>query len=187
MDKIIIDIETSNTFADVGGDKNIKDLNASFVGVYSYNEKKYLSFFEQDFKELGKLLQKTGLIIGFAINRFDIPVMEKYFDFSLRKIENLDILDEIERVFGRRVGLGILAEANLGAKKTGHGLQAIDMFKEGRMEDLKNYCLNDVKLTKDLYELIKKQKYILIPNKITGQNDKVVMDFNDSEPLMSLF
>ncbi len=187
MDKIIIDIETSNSFADVGGDQNLKDLNASFVGVYSYNQNKYLSFFEKDFKELGELLKKTGLIIGFAINRFDIPVMEKYFDFNIRKIENLDILDEIERVLGKRIGLGVLAEANLGAKKTGHGLQAIDMYKEGRMEDLKNYCLNDVKLTKDLYELIKKQKYLMIPSKITSEKKKMEIDFMEVEIPMTLF
>ena len=42
--------------------------------------------------------------------------------------------------------------ATLGKKKTGHGLQAIEMYKEGRMDELKKYCLDDVMLTKELFE-----------------------------------
>ena len=42
--------------------------------------------------------------------------------------------------------------ATLGKKKTGHGLQAIELYKEGKWEDLKRYCLDDVMLTKELFE-----------------------------------
>ena len=75
MDKLVIDIETKNTFADVGGQEHIKKLDASFVGVYSYNKDAYFSFFENQFGELNELLKKAGLIIGFSINRFDIPIL----------------------------------------------------------------------------------------------------------------
>ena len=91
MDKLVIDIETKNTFAEVGGQQNLKDLDVSFVGVYSYNQDTYLSFFENDLKELEKLLKTAGLIIGFSINRFDIPVLNKYSSFDLFKIPFHDL------------------------------------------------------------------------------------------------
>ncbi|MFA5811488.1 MAG: hypothetical protein WC956_04060, partial [bacterium] len=36
--------------------------------------------------------------------------------------------------------------------KSGSGLEAIRLWREGRMEELKRYCLDDVRLTRDVYE-----------------------------------
>ena len=35
LDKLVFDIETKNSIADVGGQEKIRDLDVSFVGVYS--------------------------------------------------------------------------------------------------------------------------------------------------------
>ena len=170
MDKLVIDIETKNTFADVGGEHNLKNLDMSVVGVYSYNQDKYLCFDEHQTKELGELFQKAGLIIGFSINRFDIPVLEKYFSFNLAAIPKLDLLEEIELSLGRRVSLDILAKTNLGGLgKTHHSLEAITLYRDGNMEELKNYCLNDVKLTKELYDLAHRRKFLVVPDRNTGE------------------
>ncbi len=173
MDTLVIDIETKNSFQDVGGRDKLKDLSISIVGVYSYAEDSYRAFEEQEFPELGKALQKTQLIVTFAGKRFDLPVMEKYFDFNVHAINHYDILEEIEEKYGRRIGLGILAEANIGASKTGHGLEATELYAKGEIEKLKSYCLNDVKLTKDLYELIKKQGYLWIPQRNSNEMKKI--------------
>lgn len=186
-DKIVIDIETKNTFADVGGHDQVKKLDASFVGVYSYNQDQYLSFFEKDFKELSEFLKKVGLIIGFSINRFDIPVLEKYCNFDIWSIPRLDLLEEIEITFGNRVGLDTLAKTNLGIGKTHHGLEAIKFYREGNMEELKNYCLNDVKITKALYELAKKQGHLIVPHRLTGDLIKVSLVFPEIHLPSTLF
>ena len=57
-DKIVFDIETKNTFADVGGQKNIAKLDTSFIGAYSYNQDKYLSFHEKVRKAYQKLAKE---------------------------------------------------------------------------------------------------------------------------------
>jgi len=178
-DKLVLDIETKNTFAEVGGQSFVKKLDASFVGVYSYNQDQYFSFFEKDFAELNKFLKTAGLIIGFSINRFDIPVLEKYCDFDLWKINRLDLLEEVEVGFGNRVSLDSLAKTNLGIGKTHHGLEAITFYKEGRLDELKNYCLNDVKITKDLYDLAKKQKHLLVNDRYSGNIVKVAMNWQE--------
>lgn len=165
MNILVIDIETKNSFDDVGGKENLKDLDISVVGVYSYLEDKYFVFEEKDFSKLSPMLQKADLIVTFAGKRFDIPVMEKYFHFKLSDVNHYDILEEIEKKLGRRIGLGIVAEANLGHKKTGKGLDAIELYASGKIEELKAYCLNDVKLTKELFDLIKERGYIFIPER----------------------
>src|SRR3990172_9156757 len=95
-DTLVIDIETKNSFADVGGQANLMKLEVSFVGVYSYNQGKYLCFYENQLGELSKLLQNAGLIVGFSINRFDIPILTKHCNFNLLAVSRLDLLDEIE-------------------------------------------------------------------------------------------
>lgn len=187
MDKLVIDIETKNTFAEVGGQNNVHKLDASFVGVYSYNEDKYHSFYENEFEKLGALLQKAGLIIGFSINRFDIPVMEKYFKFNLKAVPRLDLLEEIELALGQRVSLDILAKQNLGIGKTHHGLDAIKFYHEGNLEELKNYCLHDVKITKELYDLAKKQGHLMVPKKYSDEILKASFNWKEQTLPATLF
>ncbi|OGY62431.1 MAG: hypothetical protein A2745_03085 [Candidatus Harrisonbacteria bacterium RIFCSPHIGHO2_01_FULL_44_13] len=173
MDKLVIDIETKNSFADVGGQDHLNDLLISGVGVYSYNRNTFLYFDENQLNDLAPVLQKAGLIIGFSINRFDIPVLANYFNFNLFAVPRLDLLDEIELLLGQRVGLDLLAKTNLGIGKTHYSLEAIKLYRDGNFEELKNYCLNDVKITKELYELAQKQGHLLVPKKITGELIKV--------------
>lgn len=185
MDKLVIDIETKNIFADVGGQENIHKLDVSFIGLYSYKQDSYLSFFENELNKLTPILQNAGLLIGFSINRFDIPVLKKYFNFNLEKIESLDILEDIEEKLGHRIGLDQLAQTNLKIGKTHHGLKAIEFYKEGKMEELKDYCLNDVKITKDLYELGKKQGHLLVPTNHGAEIVKVQFNWHERMPVMS--
>jgi len=176
-DTLVIDIETKNTFADVGRD-NFDALEVSLVGLYSYKQNKFFHFWEEEMDKLGKFLSTAEQIIGFSISRFDLPVLKKHFDFDLFSIPRFDILDEIELLLGRRVGLDILAKANLGFGKNGRSLEASGLYRDGKMEELKNYCLNDVKITKELYELIQKQGYLLIPQKNSEETVRLEIELS---------
>ena len=90
-------------------------------------------------------------------------MIKKYLTFDLFNMASFDILDKIETITGQRVGLNVLAKTNLGIGKTGYSLEAPRLYHNGQIEELKNYCLNDVKITKDLYELAKKQGYLTVP------------------------
>ena len=187
-DKLILDIETKNTFSDVGGQQNVDKLEASFVGVYSYNQDKYLSFWEKDFDQLGQLLQNAFLIVGFSINRFDLPVLAKHFNFNLMALPRLDLLEEVEMAYGSRISLDILAQTNLqGIKKTHHGLDAVRFWSEGNLKDLEDYCLQDVKVTKEVYEFVKKNGFVHIPKRYTGELVKVVMNIKEASMPATLF
>lgn len=178
-DKIVIDIETKNTFFDVGGKENLKDLDASLVCIYSYNKGDFLSFREDKLYDLSPILQDAGLVIGFSINRFDLPVLDKYFSFNLLSLPTLDILEEIENSYGKRISLDILAKTNLGMGKTNHGLDAIKFYNAGDWESLEKYCLQDVLITRDLYELAKKQGYLMVPERWGDNLVKVNLNLKD--------
>ncbi|MBI1838766.1 MAG: ribonuclease H-like domain-containing protein [Candidatus Colwellbacteria bacterium] len=178
-DRLVIDIETKNTFDDVGGKENLKDLEASLVCVYSYNAKDFLSFREDRIGALGPVLQNAGLIIGFSINRFDMPILNKYFNFNLMSLPTLDLLEKIEASYGRRIGLDLLAKTNLGVGKTNHSLDAIKFYSAGDWESLEKYCLNDVLITRDLYELAKRQGYLLVPERWSNNPVKVPLAIKD--------
>ncbi|MFH1193238.1 MAG: ribonuclease H-like domain-containing protein [Candidatus Jorgensenbacteria bacterium] len=181
-DKLVFDIETKNSFDDVGGQEHVRKLEVSVVGVYSYVQDKYLIFDEHELDKLNKLFQDAYFLVGFSSKRFDIPVLEKHFSFNASAIPHFDILEEVEKSYGRRVGLGVIAEANLGVGKSGHGLQAIELYRNGEMEKLKSYCLQDVRLTKELYELIKKQGFLWIPQRDVPQMAKVAIGWNEPSP-----
>ncbi len=186
-DKIVIDIETKNTFSDVGGKENLGALQASLVCIYSYSKGDFLLFREGNFQDLGPILQNAGLVIGFALRRFDMPVLDKYFGFNVLAVPMLDLLEEVEDNYGRRVSLDILAKTNLGVGKTNHGLDAIKFYATGDWESLEKYCLNDVLITRDLYELAKKQGYLNVPERWSDNLVKVNLDLNDEIKENTLF
>lgn len=191
MDKIVFDIETKNSFADVGGRDNLKALEVSLVGAYSYNQDKYFAFEEHELKDFGELARNNAMLITFSGRRFDVPILEKYYQFNITSLPHFDILDEIENGLGRRVGLNVLAEANLGVGqgKTGHGLDAIEYYRKGEMQKLKDYCVQDVKVTKEIFDLIRKQGYLWIPQRNAPQMTKLPITYKEPEvqPQTSLF
>ncbi len=152
-DIIVLDLETQKTFDEVGGQDNKHLLGVSFVGVYSYKHKKYLGFKEEKFADLLKLFKNTELVIGFNSKYFDFPVLQPYYkDFDLSQISHLDILEEIQKKLGHRLKLESVAQSTLGYGKSGEGLDAIRYLRANDWESLIKYCLDDVKVTKEVYE-----------------------------------
>jgi len=182
-DKIVFDIETKNSFADVGGRHNLKDLDVSVVGAYSYDRDEYVCFDEHELDKFGEMAQRAGLLITFNGMQFDIPVMEKYYDFKLAAVPHYDIFHEIYSILGRRIGLGPLAEANLkgGEGKSASGLEAIEFYRRGEIEKLKKYCIQDVKVTKEIFDLIRTQEYLWIPQKHVPQMEKITLHYKEEE------
>ncbi len=156
--KITFDIETSNQFT--GGDFDPTTLDLSLVGIHDSKTGEYSSYLQEDLPNLWPILEKADILIGYNSDHFDIPLLNKYYPGDLTKIKSIDLLKEVRAVLGRRLKLDSIAEATLGEKKSGNGLDAIKWWKEGRIEDVRKYCLDDVRLTLELYEYAKKNKHL---------------------------
>ena len=170
-DTLVIDLETKKSFAEVGGEKNIRELGISVAGVYSYNKDAFFAFEEHELAKLQDMINASNHVIGFNIVHFDLPVLEPYVDKpSLDRLAVTDLFVHAVNFLGHRVGLGALAQATLGESKSGHGLEALEWFRQGRVEEVKKYCLDDVRLTRDLFEFGKKNGHVMfqsfVDNKI---------------------
>lgn len=154
---IVFDIETKRSFQEVGGQDHVEKLGISILGAYFYGESKYLTFEEHELPEFEKIIRelahkKHGRVIGFNIDHFDLPVLQPYISWNLKELPSLDLMRDVELGAGFRVSLDNLAQNTLSAQKSGSGMQALQWFKEGKIEEIKKYCLKDVELTKNLYE-----------------------------------
>ena len=82
-------------------------------------------------------------------------------NFDIFKVPYLDLLEEIEKVLHHRIKLDLVAQGTLGSGKTGSGLEALLFYKNGRMDLLKKYCLDDVKITKQVYDYAMRNNKLL--------------------------
>lgn len=149
--EVVLDIETQNTFQDVGA-YNPSLLSVSLVGVYFYETDTYEAFLEADLPKLWPRLERADRIIGYNLLGFDYPCLQRYYTGDIMRLPTVDLLADIEKGIGHRVKLDDVAHATLGIGKSGHGLMAVEFWKKGEIDKLKEYCLMDVKITKDVYE-----------------------------------
>lgn len=178
MRKIVFDIETSNIFQDVGSN-NPADLNISVVGIYDSESGLYSTFLQEEFGKLWPIIENADMVITFNGEHFDIPLLNKYYPGDLFKIKSIDLLKEMQKSAGRRMKLDQIAEGTLGINKSGHGLDATKWWKDGEIEKVKKYCLDDVRITKDLYEYALKEGKLIFKE---GPNlNEVKLDTKDWE------
>ena len=149
--EIVLDIETQNTFQDIGAYK-ASLLKISVVGVYFYETDTFESFLEADLPKLWPRLERSTRIIGYNLFGFDYPCMQTHYTGNILSLPTVDLLLEIERRLGFRIKLDSVAQATLGMGKSGDGLQAVEFWKNGEIDKLKEYCLQDVRVTRDVYE-----------------------------------
>ena len=155
MRKIVFDIETKNMFQDVGkNDPALLDL--SVIAIHDSETDRFTSYLEEDLPKLWPIIEQADLLIGFNSDHFDIPLLNKYYPGDLTSIKSIDLLKEIKNATGKRYKLDNIAEATLGERKSGHGLQAIAWWKNGEIEKIKEYCIQDVRVTKGVYDFARK-------------------------------
>ena len=160
MRKVVFDIETQNIFSDVGS-ADPAALDIAIVGIYDSETDSYSSYLAEELSPLWQILERTDLLIGFYSEHFDLPLLNKYYPGDLSRIKHLDILKEIRKQYGRGMKLDQLAEGTLGRNKSGHGLEAIKWWKAGEVEKVREYCLDDALITKEIYDFaILNQKLI---------------------------
>lgn len=160
LKKIVLDLETQKEFSEVGGRGKNHLLKISVCGVFDYSTNQYTVYEEKEIPRLAPILQAADLIIGYNIKDFDFEVIQPYLNFNIFEIPHYDLIREIAAVLGHRVSLEMVAQASLGVGKSGHGRQAVLYWRNGRLDLLKKYCLDDVRITKQVYD------YALVNQKI---------------------
>ena len=151
MRYVVFDLETQNYFSDVGGNDPV-GLDISVACFYDSETDKYTALTVDELSAAWPIIEHADALVGYNSNHFDIPLLNKYYPGDLRSIKSIDILESIKDSLGRRLRLDSVAEATVGAKKSADGLQAVRWWREGRVDEVKKYCTQDVKVTKKVFD-----------------------------------
>ena len=153
MNIVYFDLETQRTANDAGGWDKKRDMGMSLGVTYSTRLGEYRIYSEKRVNDLIDQLLRADLVVGFNVINFDYEVLMGYTILDLpHQCRTLDLMVDIEKKLGHRLGLDAVATATLGVGKTGDGLDAIRWWREGRLLDIAEYCCFDVKCTKLVHE-----------------------------------
>lgn len=158
------------------------NMGISCIGAYDYGEDRYRVFMDDNYEEFLALAQKCERLVSFNGLSFDSKVIRAYeppephgllFNDLSNEAKNYDLLVEVWAAAGlgptfkypSHAGfcLDACAEANFGKRKTGNGALAPVDFQRGRYGSLIDYCLNDVALTKRLFDRVLETGLLIDP------------------------
>ncbi len=166
---VVLDLETQRAFSEVGGRNGLARLGISVGVLYRYRDDRYAHYDESHVAELIAALRHSDLVVGFNLLHFDYPVLQPYTDFPLHTLPTLDILDHVHRALGFRVKLDTLARHTLGVSKGGNGLMALHWWRTGQLDRLREYCRQDVEITRRLYEFGREHGYLIYWDRRLGR------------------
>jgi len=178
----VLDIETQRSAEEVGGWANKQLMRLSVAVLQDLATGEQLTFTEDGVNDLLDHLAQADLVVGFNIVDFDYRVLQAYGPFDFSSLNTFDILQDIHRRLGYRLSLGELAEKTLGTAKTADGLQAIEWFRQGRMEKIIEYCASDVQITARLFEHGLRLRYLEFGHRKAGRV-RLSLDWDLSEML----
>jgi hypothetical protein len=180
MDHIVLDIEIQRLPGQDGLTWEDTDkLGVSCAVVYEFASDRYRVYGPGDVQALRQRILEAERVTGWNSWKFDLPVIwgcckSGWPPFSValadlsRSFSGKDFLarqnDLLRRIWQAQGldadvfrgkthggwGLDAVARGTLGQGKSGHGQEAPSWFQEGNWARLLTYCLDDVRLTRDL-------------------------------------
>ena len=177
---VVFDLETRRSAADVGGWNRAYLMGMSLAVVWDSRQQACTTYLEDDVETLLAHLQRADLVVGFNIVGFDYSVLRGYTTFDFATLNTLDILRDVHARLGYRLSLDSLGTATLGTPKSADGLQALQWYKEGRLDLIEAYCRQDVEMTRDLCLYGQAHGHLLFDRKGAGRL-RVPVDWNLEE------
>jgi len=158
---LVFDVETKQLIHEVGGWENVDKLEVSVACAYDSKTDQLLSFKENELDRFVELCEKR-LVIGYNIRGFDLPVLASY-GLQSKKLDIFDIMYDLEALTRQRfLKLEAVARGTLGTGKSADGLLAVEWWKKGEIQKIVDYCIQDVKVTRDIFEFGRKNGFVKI-------------------------
>ncbi len=173
---VVFDLETQRSFDEVGGRSQMHRLGVSVGVAYRYDTDEFLTCTEETIQDLISLLEQADLIVGYNILGFDYEVLRGYSDLDFAALPTFDLMYDLEERLGFRPKLESVVTATLGEGKSADGLQALEWWKLGELEKIAEYCREDVRVTRDLYNFGKRNRFVLV-SRFGGKPRKVEVDW----------
>jgi len=170
----VFDLEIKKRIEDCSKGWNSHDeMGISVLCLYDYLTGRYRVFDDANKDEALNILNNYDLVSGFNTVKFDWNVVNKSWPNGYTRIgKDYDILREIwvsqgldpDNFNGRTHGgykLDDVAFDTIGMRKTANGALAPIMFQEGRFAELVDYCLEDVRIERTLFEFVVNNGYVI--------------------------
>ncbi|MHB1000490.1 MAG: 3'-5' exonuclease family protein [Armatimonadota bacterium] len=181
IDHIVVDVEIQKTIEELPNGWNDTHLmGVSCAVVYEYQTDRFRVYGPDDVQALQERLLAADRITGFNTYRFDFPViwgLPNRERVTVLKAKSNDLLQRIWRALGLDEeefsklhsgwGLDVVAKGTLGVGKSGFGGDAPKWYQSGNWARLVDYCIDDVRLERDLGAFIDRYGYVVNGN--TGQ------------------
>lgn len=179
-DVVFFDAESQYAFGE-NGIKNPAELKVAVAGIIVNN--KITLFEENQVKDLFKALCESKLVVGHNLFGFDYQLIQPYIEQDVfeslgKKSKTLDIMFELAQTLGRQVKwtkLDDLATRNLGMSKTHDSKDIPKMWRDGKHNEVKEYLINDLKMTEAVYN------YALKNKKLKYQHSEFNISFGERE------
>lgn len=158
---LVVDVETQKLVQEVGGWDHIDQLGISVACAYDSKTDSFIPYRENELQKLFELCYDR-LIIGYNIRGFDLPVMASY-GLKTRDLDVFDIMYDLEALTRQRfLKLEAVARGTLNAGKSADGLQAVEWYKAGEIDKIIEYCMQDVKVTRDVFQFGRQNGFVKI-------------------------
>lgn len=174
-DWIVVDVEIQKTIEETSGGWDATNLlGVACAVVYEFSTDAFRVYGPDDVERLRDRLLAADRVSGYNIWKFDYPVIWG-LPGRERKMEMLPKTDDLLRRIWQAQGLNpetfsrfhggtsldVIAVATIGQAKTGFGGDAPKWFQAGQWAKLVDYCINDVKMERDLAVFVEKNGYVL--------------------------
>ena len=147
---------------------NIIDTNDGFDFVTNHN-----ATLNTDLRTFQIGLNGTEVLVGFNNQSFDDKLLKANGFIIPDTVINYDLLAEIwegaglgrEFVYSTHAGFGLdaICKANGLGEKSGDGANAAILWQKGKHQEVIDYCENDIRLTRKLFDLIQETGEIKDP------------------------
>ncbi len=173
---VVFDLETRRSFDEVGGRSRMDRLGVSVGVAYRYDNDEFLVVTEDTIDQLIELLRTAELVVGYNIRGFDYEVLRAYTQHDLHRLPTFDMMYDLEERLGFRPKLESVAMPTLGEGKSADGLQALEWWRRGEIDRIVEYCREDVRVTRDLYNFGRRNRCVLV-SRFGGKPRKVEVDW----------
>ena len=175
-----VDVETRMLSDDVEGNwDNVEAFGVSCAVAFSTMFQKddfplYGVYGQESIHDMSKtVLENSNLVVGYNLFHFDYRVLQPHTKICLNHLPTFDMLPRICDIIGKRVSLNNVASNTLGVGKSGEGIKAPYLFREGKIEELVTYCIQDVNITRRVFLHACTQGYLLCYNRDEKQRMKI--------------
>jgi DEAD/DEAH box helicase domain-containing protein len=174
---VYFDLETQKSAAEVGGWHNKRAMKMALGVTFSTHRGTYEIYREEEVPALLQELQRADVVIGYNVVDFDFEVLAPYSVFDLSQVPVLDLMRDVEKTIGSRIGLDAISEQTLGCGKTADGMESLKWWKEGKLKPIAEYCCYDVKATRLVHEFGLEYGCVFYFSKKTQRREKVVVNW----------